>query len=270
MISDDWKKRLRADSLDYIKNKLPLKEYDFDIIYNAYPIRINGEIPKNVLEFVANTMAGSFPENYSDYQDFYSYLWEKKGTSGKIVFSIIMDKLIVKYPEDIFDLITLYLNKYQDNEEISHIVNKPLFTYMKKISGNNFQFLVNLLKKPSVNLIEKILQIILKYEKIKKDFLKLILPEIENLWLILKNSEQIKNYAKFLKQVIKIDKEIYINLFEKYQNSKNPNVILILCTSINFYNETIYSIIENWTKSGNLIVKKNALQAQKLLKRKKK
>ena len=270
MISDDWKKRLKADSLDYIKNKLPLKEYDFDIIYNAYPIRENGEIPKSILEFVASNLAISFPKNYSDYQDFFFYLWEKKDLSGKIVLSVIMDKLIAKDPENIFNLLAIFVDKYRENEEINYLINKPLFTYLKKTNGENLQGLVNLLKKPNSVLIEKILLIILKFLKIKKDFLKLILPEIENLWLILKNNEQIKNYAKFLKQVSKIDEKNYLNLFEKYKNSKNPNVILILCTSVSFYDNKINEAIEIWTKSGNLLVKKSAVQTQKLLKRKKK
>jgi len=37
MLTIDWKERLVNDTKDYLANKLPNKDYDFDIIFNAYP-----------------------------------------------------------------------------------------------------------------------------------------------------------------------------------------------------------------------------------------
>ena len=45
MISLDWKERLKKDTIDFAERKLPAHDYDIDIIYNAYPQRIDNKIP---------------------------------------------------------------------------------------------------------------------------------------------------------------------------------------------------------------------------------
>jgi len=39
MISLDWQERLKMDTQDFVKRKLPKGKYDIDIVYNAYPQR---------------------------------------------------------------------------------------------------------------------------------------------------------------------------------------------------------------------------------------
>ena len=37
MLTIDWKERLTLDTDYYLEHKLPLQDYDFEIIFNAYP-----------------------------------------------------------------------------------------------------------------------------------------------------------------------------------------------------------------------------------------
>lgn len=83
MLTIDWKERLNMDAEDYLNNKLPNGDYDFEIIFNAYPERINGKIPAEVINYVAGVLVHKIGKNHEQYLPFYQQLWVKKGNTAK-------------------------------------------------------------------------------------------------------------------------------------------------------------------------------------------
>ena len=71
MISLDWQERLKMDTQDFIERKLPKGNYDIDIVYNAYPQRIDGNIPHAVITLVGKTIAAKIYKDADKYFDFY-------------------------------------------------------------------------------------------------------------------------------------------------------------------------------------------------------
>ena len=65
MLTIDWKERLNMDTADFLKNKLPKGDYDFEIIFIAYPERVNGKIPAEVISQVANNIVQQLGKNMS-------------------------------------------------------------------------------------------------------------------------------------------------------------------------------------------------------------
>ena len=83
MLTIDWKERLNMDTADFLKNKLPKGDYDFEIIFIAYPERVNGKIPAEVISQVANNIVQQLGKKHELYLPFYNALWAKKGDYGK-------------------------------------------------------------------------------------------------------------------------------------------------------------------------------------------
>ncbi|MCK4695739.1 MAG: hypothetical protein KAT74_08245, partial [Candidatus Cloacimonetes bacterium] len=90
MISLDWKERLIKDTIDFFERKLTQGDYDIDIVYNAYPQRIDNKIPHAVITLVGKTLARKIFKTADQYFEFYKYLIENKGENGIIIFAYIM------------------------------------------------------------------------------------------------------------------------------------------------------------------------------------
>jgi len=86
MLTIDWKERFTLDTEDYLKNKLPNGDYDFEIIFNAYPERVNGKIPSRVITYVSGVIVSRLGRKHADYLPFYRHLWQEKDEHGKIGF----------------------------------------------------------------------------------------------------------------------------------------------------------------------------------------
>ncbi|HCX73926.1 MAG TPA: hypothetical protein DHM37_09430, partial [Candidatus Cloacimonas sp.] len=99
MISLDWKERLKKDTLDFYQRKLPQKDYDIDIVYNAYPERIDNKIPQAVITLVGKTLASKLAKNADQYVEFYDYILKHKGEYGYIMFAYLMAKAVKKNPD---------------------------------------------------------------------------------------------------------------------------------------------------------------------------
>jgi len=98
MLTIDWKERLNMDTADFLKNKLPKGDYDFEIIFIAYPERVNGKIPAEVISQVANNIVQQLGKKHELYLPFYNALWAKKGDYGKQAFAQILSKLLHRKP----------------------------------------------------------------------------------------------------------------------------------------------------------------------------
>ncbi|HPV15355.1 MAG TPA: hypothetical protein PL126_06870, partial [Candidatus Cloacimonadota bacterium] len=98
MLTIDWKERLDSDTKDYLTNKLPNEDYDFDIIFNAYPERVSGKIPSEVINFVSASIVTQLGKKHAKYVPFYLHLWDKKGEYGRSAFIVILSRLFRKAP----------------------------------------------------------------------------------------------------------------------------------------------------------------------------
>ena len=105
MLTIDWKERFTLDTEDYLKNKLPNGDYDFEIIFNAYPERVNGKVPSRVITYVSGVIVSRLGRKHADYLPFYRHLWFEKGENGKLAFAAILSKLIHKKPNVYFPLL---------------------------------------------------------------------------------------------------------------------------------------------------------------------
>ncbi|MFO7895587.1 MAG: hypothetical protein R6U84_01460 [Candidatus Cloacimonadales bacterium] len=266
MISLDWKERLKKDSIDFYERKLPAEDYDIDIIYNAYPQRIDNKIPQAVLTLVAKTIAGKISKNADQYLDFYDYIYRRKGENGKIIFAYLIAAACKHKPDEIMQYLQSKLFKINDQKEANLLMDKAVLPLLKRDSEKYLPRVLAWLKKDNPTLIIALEHLLLKYIKHDKSKIKPIFSKIEMAWFAPSHELEMLSYH-FLKQAYKLDKDFYFQVYHSYQNTRNPDFAGILCEAIICQNEVVEQMVENWSKSGNIKLKKIGLHGQKLLKR---
>ncbi len=267
MISLDWKERLIKDTDDFIQNKLPNKDYHIGIIYNSYPVRAGHNIPHEVLSLVAKEISTKIAKEHSEHIDFYDYLWYSGGDNGKFITSTIIAKFIKKDNDLYFEKMTEYLNSSTDASDISTLLDRVFLPILKKNPDKYLHHVYSWLNSNKLTLEQVSIKLLIKMCKANKEYAKPVLKHLENKWMYA-SAEMIKIYSQFVKELGKFDQELFVETFEYYANSHDPNVVEILTGGTSFCNERIYEIVEEWTKSGNARLKKSALNCRKLLKRK--
>ncbi|MBW6514831.1 MAG: hypothetical protein K0B87_08775 [Candidatus Syntrophosphaera sp.] len=267
MLTIDWKDRLKKDTVEYLEKKLPKNDYDFEIIYIAYPERINGKIPSEVIVHVAKTIVQKLGKNHEKYIPFYKHIWEKKGENGKMAFIAIMGKITAKKPAVYIPLLEGAM-KNASAGDLAALMEKVMLPLLRKQPE---KYLPNvyawtqspreLLRKQAVNLLVKLL---------KKDpgLSKEVVWHFVNQWLQ-PLGELAADHVALLKAVAKLDEDIYLDIWRQHDHSRDPQSAEILCSSLQFYHPEIEKIVEVWTKSGNARLKKAAVAAQRLLHKKK-
>ncbi len=267
MLTIDWKERLNQDTADYLENKLPINDYDFEIIFIAYPERVNGNTPNEVIVHVANSIVRGLGKNHEKYLPFYKYLWEKKGENGKTAFIAIMAKLTGKKPAVYLPLVQSAV-KNAPAAQLASLLEKTMLPLMRKDPDKYLQYAYDwaasskeLTRKQAVNLLIKLLK---KDPELSKE----VVQHFVNQWLQ-PLDEIAPNHVALLKAVAKLDEELYLDIWRQHIHSRDPQSAEILCASIQNYHPQIEEIVEPWTKSGNARLKKAALTAQRLLNRKK-
>jgi hypothetical protein len=268
MISLDWKERLVKDTEDFIKSKLPKRDYSFEIIYNAYPQRIGTHVPKEVVTLVAKKMADLLVKVSENYMDFYLSLWKDKGENGRLAFVYIMAKLITKKPDVFTQLIEKVMYLTPDEPEVALLLDKALIPIVKKNYSFNLQLIFKWLHSDNEHIQLNAAKVLSKLCKIDPSQIEPIFHKIENTW-INASPGMIKANAFFLKALYAIDAVYYEGIFTKYHNSRDPYAVEILCNSIMCYTPEMEAIVENWTHSGNAKLKKAALIGLKAIRRKK-
>ncbi len=118
MITYDWQQRLRQDTLDFLEHKIPAKDYDFEIIYNAYPERVNGEVPQPVITYVAKEMRKVIQNDPDTYIDFLLFIQKKKGDNGKKIFNYVLSKVMLKHPGEYDEIFKKAITDTHDKSEI--------------------------------------------------------------------------------------------------------------------------------------------------------
>ncbi|MEA1972482.1 MAG: hypothetical protein U9N34_04205 [Candidatus Cloacimonadota bacterium] len=268
MLSIDWKERLKKDTLDFYKNKLLNNDFDIDIIYNGYPVRIDGNVPNEVIRFVGKNIASKIAKKSMEFIEFYDYIWKNKGTEGKLIFSVIMSKTIKKEPDFFLNYIKEKLENEHDNHIINQLLNKSVYQYLKK-NENKVDILLKWLGINNKVLNKELEKLIKKLMKFDSELISVFFKKLEKNWLNASERE-ININISFLKDLAKVDKEFYTNIYLKYKNTRNPVYIDILAHSMKIYHPEFETMVENWCLSGNVRVKKAGSFAKKVLKRLKK
>lgn len=265
MISYDWQQRLKKDVQDFVENKIPKKDYDFEIIYNAYPERQNGEIPQEVITFVAKEMRKKMIRSPEQYIDFLQYIHKNKGEAGKHIFNTIMQKIVTRSPGKYDKLLIELIENMDDESEIKKVFETIIYYLIKKHPGKYIDALFDWIrKKPSQAVIKNIFRTLRNFIRRNKDMAGQVIEKCESLWNI-DNAGIKEGNSLLLRTLYGIDKDYYREIFEEFRNTYNPNFVEILANAISEDSETVRASIERWEKSGNVRIKKAASQARKNL-----
>lgn len=266
MISLDWKERLIKDADDFCNNKLAKHDYRFDVIYNAYPEREGHNIPSEVLTLVAKEIAKKIEKTHAEHTEFLDYLWYQGLFNGKIIACTILSKIYTKDKEKYYAKMLEFLDNSKELEEKGLLIDKVFFPLLKKYPDKYIPTVYAWAASGCLDLELLALKTLTKLCKTNPEFTKPVLRHLENKWAYA-SPEQIKGYSLFFKEVAKINKELYLDTFDFYDNSRDPNVVEILAGSISFYDSSVEKIVEEWTKSGNARLKKSAITGHKSLMR---
>ena len=267
MISLDWKERLVKDTIDFIERKLPAGDYDINIIYNAYPQRIDNNIPHAVITLVGKTFGSKLARKYDKYLPFYEYLIKEKGENGRMIFAYIMGRAIKSKPEIFIPYIEKYLVTTKDQKSCNLVIDKTIFPLLKKKPLENLDLLANWVKKENEILSGSLQKMLVKLIAYDPSLIRPIFSKLETAWLYA-TPLMVKLNSNFLKAIYKIDPEFYFSVYENYKSTRNPLFAEILCNAICCHNDTIRKTCEFWSMSGNIKMKRIGIHGQKILKKK--
>ncbi|MCF7794026.1 MAG: hypothetical protein K9N09_09580 [Candidatus Cloacimonetes bacterium] len=268
MISLDWKERLVRDTEDFIERKLPAGDYDIDIIYNAYPQRIDNNIPHAVITLVGKTFGSKLNKKYDKYMPFYDYLTHEKGENGRMIFAYIMARAVKKKPDLFIPYIEKFLITTEDQKSCNLVIDKTIFPLMKKFPMRYLDLVVNWIKKDNEILTLSLQKMLIKLMKYNPDVIEPLISKLETSWLYA-SPNMIKLNYHLIKAIYKIDPDFYLKIYQNYKNTRNPVFAEILCNALCCYNDTLQEICDNWARSGNVKLKKIGLHGQKIIKKKK-
>jgi hypothetical protein len=265
MISYDWQQRLKKDVTDFVENKIPAGDYDFEIIYNAYPERHDGEMPQEVITFVAKEMGKKIARNPDEYMDFLRYIHENKGGPGTHIFNTIMRKIVSRHPGKYDKFLIELITNMDDESEIKKAFDTIIYHLLKKHPDKYIDVLIDWIrKKPSDTILKNIFRILRNFINRNKDMSGQVIEKCKSLWNI-ESPAIIEGNALLLKKLYNIDKDHYKEIYEEFQNTYNPNFVEILANAVSEDSEVVRNNIARWEKSGNVRIKKAASQARKNL-----
>ncbi len=269
MIPLDWKDRLQRDTDDFLLRKLSAGAYDIDIIYNAYPERIEGKVPKEVITFVSKAIASHVAKKPRDYVAFLDYLWARKGENGKMAATYILARLVRKDAVFFLGKVRDYLQTAHTQQEANLLLDKTVLPLLKNEPDTYLDVVVKWLKTSGSLPKKSIVKQLVKLCQFDADMLAHVFKRMETQWLYA-DEELIKINVEFMKSVGKLDPDFYASIYDKYANTRNPEFVEILSGAVVLYAPPMEKAFNNWAQSGNARLKRAALAGQKLLLRKKK
>jgi hypothetical protein len=267
MLTIDWKERLTQDTEYYLQNKLPHQDYDFEIIFNAYPERTHGKIPSEVISFVCGIIVQRLGKKHTEQIPFFRFLWLKKGDYGRLAFGAIMAKLAHKKPEIYIPLMEEMMAK-ADSSHIAALMDKVMLPLCRKHSEKYLPIIFGWTKRATEDVSKQASNLCIKLIKRREDLIPEVLNHFQNQWLYPMGENQSLHVA-LLKTVAKLNPEAYLKVWQEFGNSRDPEIVELLCSSIVEYHPEIEPHVEHWAKSGNARVKKASTSAMRLIKRKK-
>ncbi len=267
MLTIDWKERLDMDTEDYLKNKLSKGDYDFEIIFNAYPERVNGKIPAEVINYVAGVIVQKLGKAHEQYLPFYQRLWSKKGDYGKLAFELIISKLLHKKPAVYMPLFDEAL-AHADNNEVIALMDKVMLPLLRKDPDKYLNIAYGYSNSDNDNIRKNGLNLLVKLLKKREDLIPTIMQHFSHLWSY-PLGDAMPSHVLMLKAVAKQSPDYYLKVWAEYGSSRDPQIVELLCATVTDYIPELEAPIELWTHSGNARLKKAALAAYKLLLKKK-
>ncbi|HPB18792.1 MAG TPA: hypothetical protein PLL35_02960 [Candidatus Cloacimonas sp.] len=267
MLTIDWKERLNIDTADFLKNKLPKGDYDFEIIFIAYPERVNGKIPAEVITQVASNIVQQLGKKHEAYLPFYRALWNKKGAYGKLAFAQILSKLLNRKPSVYLPLLEEALSTATITE-INALFDKIMLPLLRKYPEKYLNTVFQYSNSANLLLQKSALNLLIKLVKKREDLLPQILAYLSRQWLS-PLGETVPYHITMLKTVSKLNPEYYLKIWQEYGFSRDPQIVELLCASITDFYPELEAPVEIWTKSGNARLKKAATAAQRTLNKKK-
>jgi len=267
MISLDWKERLIKDTTDFYERKLPQADFDIDIVYNAYPQRIDNKVPQAVITLVGKTLAAKLAKTADKYFDFYDYLIDNKGENGIIIFSYIMSRALRKKPKLYLEYLEKILFQCEEQKYSNMIIDKAIFPLIKKHPLQYLDMLTRWIKKDNSHLTLSIQKLLVKLFHFDSELIKPVFDKLESSWLYATPNMIKLNYS-ILKDIYKVDKPFYDSVYVNYQNTRNPVFAEILSGALCVNNKVTATMVEHWCHSGNIKLKKIGLHALKILKKK--
>jgi hypothetical protein len=268
MISLDWKERLVSDSLDFFERKIPQGDYDFEIIYNIYPMRVDNKIPREVVILVSETLASKMQIKHREYLKFCEYLWSRKGENGKLAFATIISKFTKKDIPFYLEYAKKFLSQIENPLELSQMMDKVYYPVFKKQHMECIDFIITWMIENNDLINQNLTRIVCKIGKSNSDFLKKFTDKLENKWFNA-SPEFSKICGAFLKSVGKMDTELYLSYYIKYKSTREPGFVEILSSGLVLYDDVLFEMFDNWSKSGNARLKKAAMSGLKFLTKKK-
>jgi hypothetical protein len=267
MITIDWKERLTQDTHDYLENKLPKQDYDFEIIFNWYPERVNGKIPAEVIVLVTKVMTLKINRQHEQYIPFYQSLWSRKGEYGKTAFIQFMSRFLPKKPA-VYQPMIDQLLLTADAHDITAILEKIYLPLIKKDTEPYLNYCYHWMESPYEPLNRQATAFVSRLLKRMPEIIPAVLKHLQNRWGFVV-SEHTANHITILKAVWKIDPAAMLEIIKEYSSTRDPQTVEILCGAICDFHQELLPIVENWTHSGNARLKKAATTAFKVLQKKK-
>lgn len=270
MILYDWKERLKKDCKDFVEDKIPAKDYDFEIIYNAYPERVDGEIPGEVLTYIAKQMGKFMTDDPESFLPFLKFIRQNKEEVGIKVYNFIMRDIIKKNPGEYDDLLVHAIKSESEYKSLRKMFDFLVFPLLKKHPDKYVDKIISWINiKSSEILLRNVFRILSRYIKVDKAKVGEIFQKCESYWNI-DNEEIRKGNIKLLKTIYKVDEKYYRGIYKSYKSTYNPNFVEILSHAICENVKIIEEDISNWEKSGNTRIKKAGKVARRNIERMKK
>jgi hypothetical protein len=267
MITIDWKERLTKDTQDYMENKLPKQDYNFEIIFNWYPERINGKIPAEVIVLVTKFMTLKISRQHELYIPFYQHLWDNKGENGKIAFVQFMSRFLPKKPAVYQPIIEKILLKAEAHD-IAAIFEKIYLPLLKKETEPYMPLFYKWIESAYEPLNKQAMGFLARLLKKMPELVTPVLKHLQNRWNY-PLGEAVHTHIVILKAIWKIEPDAVMHVFREYSSTRDPQTVEILCGAVMDYYQELEPIVENWTRSGNARLKKAATTAHKTLLKKK-
>jgi len=267
MITIDWKERLTKDTEHYLENKLPKQDYDFEIIFNWYPERVNGRIPGEVIQMVTKVMAQKITKQNELYIPFYQHLWDKKGEYGKLAFIHFMSRFLTKKPAVYLPIIEKAMLKASAHD-IGTIFEKIFLPLFKKQTEPYLTQVYSWLESTYEPLRKQAVIFLIKMLKYKPEIIPAVIKHLQNRWGFA-TDDGVQTNVTILKAIWKLNSEAMMQVFKEFNTTRDPQTVEILCGAIIEYQPELVPYVENWTHSGNARLKKAATAAFKILQKKK-
>lgn len=264
----DWNKRLKKDSKEFLQN-ITSGNYDFEVIYNAYPERVNGEVSNEIVSFVARQLCKGIIKEPHKYDDFLLFIYKQKGRTGRYIFNLIFTKLIVKYPEQYINIVQSLWKDIHDNKEMQNLFSMVIYPLLKKYPDKYIDKLFNWIREEDDLVVENMFRVLERYVKYDKMRIKEIFHKSESFWNF-DNPTIRKGNVRLLRAIYKANPKFCEKIYLEYKGTHNPNFVEILCGGIAGYTREIEQEIELWAKSGNARIRKSALSALRSIKKYKK